>query len=104
MKKTDHPPARHTSVSSNIEQSQNGKGKEKEDVHSSTSKPTDVPSPKRKKAQSLTPINTKRCKEVMKTIQRVPLADAMIFARPVDPEADGCPTFVDVLQIMELVF
>jgi transcription initiation factor TFIID subunit 2 len=35
-------------------------------------------------------INEKKCKEVLRTLLKLP--EAAIFARPVDPERDGCPT------------
>ena len=62
----------------------NGKGKEPEGRGGSVG-----PKPK---APGSTPINAKRCKDVMKMLQKIP--DSAIFARPVDPIADGCPTYV----------
>ena len=63
----------------------NGKGKEPEGRGVSAG-------PKSKPSTS-TPINIKRCRDVMKALQKIP--DSVIFARPVDPVADGCPTYVD---------
>ena len=62
------------------------KGKEKEvlppDNHIKQSK-------QRKSAQG-TPINEKKCKDLLKTLLRVP--ESLIFRQPVDPIRDGCPT------------
>jgi transcription initiation factor TFIID subunit 2 len=65
------------------------KGKEKEVVS------TPVPSPqlsksKKPAAVQATPINEKKCRDILKTLQKLP--EAAIFARPVDPILDGCPT------------
>jgi transcription initiation factor TFIID subunit 2 len=57
------------------------KGKEKEVV----------PVTKPPKSRSThTPFNEKKCKDVLKALMKLP--EATIFARPVDPELDGCPT------------
>ena len=61
----------------------NGKGKEPEGRGASVG-----PKPK---VSASAPINVKRCKDVMKGLQKIP--DSAIFARPVDPIADGCPTY-----------
>jgi transcription initiation factor TFIID subunit 2 len=63
------------------------KGKGKEVTQSSP-----VPKPKKiDVAQSLaTPINDKRCKEILRTLTKIP--EAAIFLRPVDTQLDGCPT------------
>ncbi len=54
--------------------------------------PAVVPAqPKRKNVQT-TPINEKKCKELLKLLTKVP--EAEIFMRPVDPLLDGCPTYV----------
>ena len=63
----------------------NGKGKEPEVRAASVGPKPKVP--------ASTPVNVKRCKDVMKALQKIP--DSAIFARPVDPIADGCPTYVD---------
>ncbi|KAG5636972.1 hypothetical protein H0H81_006217 [Sphagnurus paluster] len=65
------------------------KGKEKEIL---TPAPP-VASKSRKQGLPGTPINEKKCKEVIKTIMKLP--EAVIFSRPVDPIADGCPTYLD---------
>ncbi|KAG6851364.1 hypothetical protein H0H93_005762 [Arthromyces matolae] len=61
------------------------KGKEKE-----KSGPSASSTPKPKLG---TPINDKKCKDVLKALAKVP--EAGIFSRPVDPIADGCPTYLD---------
>lgn len=64
------------------------KGKEREVVPVS---PAPIP-PKPRKPVQATPINEKKCKDLLKTLQKLP--DAAIFLRPVDPALDGCPTYV----------
>ncbi|KAG6911349.1 hypothetical protein DXG01_001020 [Tephrocybe rancida] len=66
------------------------KGKEKESPSNATPTP---PAPKPKKSSTTIPINEKKCRELMKTLQKLP--EAAIFSRPVDPIADGCPTYLD---------
>ena len=61
----------------------NGKGKEPEGRGTSVGPKPKVP--------ASAPVNVKRCKDVMKVLQKIP--DSAIFARPVDPIADGCPTY-----------
>lgn len=69
------------------------KGKEKEVVPppSSRASPCVAP-PKVKKPPVVyaTPINEKKCRELLKVLQKIP--EAAIFLRPVDPVVDGCPT------------
>lgn len=79
------PPPPRTEPSPPLEVTHNGKGKEPEGRGVSVG-----PKPK---LPASTPINLKRCKDVMKALQKLP--DSAIFARPVDPVADGCPTYVD---------
>ena len=64
------------------------KGKEKEVV----STPPAAGSNKPRKPVQHTPINEKKCKDLLKVLGRVP--EAYLFARPVDPVLDGCPTCV----------
>lgn len=68
------------------------KGKEK-DASSRGSTPA-LPKPKKPIPPQVTatPLNEKKCKEILKTIQKLP--DAAIFLQPVDPVRDGCPTYV----------
>ena len=60
------------------------KGKEKEH------EPIQIKLKKAPTPTQSTPINEKKCKDVLKALMKIP--EAMIFARPVDPELDGCPT------------
>jgi transcription initiation factor TFIID subunit 2 len=63
------------------------KGKEKEVVPApsrSASKPSKSPS------TQATPLNEKKSKDVLKSLLKLP--EAAIFAQPVNPETDGCPT------------
>jgi transcription initiation factor TFIID subunit 2 len=65
------------------------KGKAKEVV----APPPPVPSPSKPKKSApgqATPLNEKKCKDILKALLKLP--EAAIFARPVDPELDGCPT------------
>ncbi|KAF7302590.1 Bromo domain-containing protein [Mycena chlorophos] len=39
-----------------------------------------------------TPIDVKKCKQLMNQLNKVP--ESALFARPVDPERDGCPTYL----------
>lgn len=62
------------------------KGKEKEIV------PSPAPThskPKKSSASQTTPLNEKKCKDVLRALLKLP--EAVIFSRPVDPELDGCP-------------
>lgn len=79
------PPLPRPGPSPPSEPIRNGKGKEPEGRGASIG-------PKPKLSTSM-PVNVKRCKDVMKMLQKIP--DSAIFARPVDPVADGCPTYVD---------
>ncbi|KAF5352665.1 hypothetical protein D9756_005839 [Leucocoprinus leucothites] len=72
------------------------KGKEKEVVPQPTSgAPPSAPAAKAKKVPIVqaTPINEKKCRDLLKTLQKTP--EAAIFSRPVDPILDGCPTYFD---------
>lgn len=64
------------------------KGKEKEIP--APILPLSIPKPKKATQQQGTPINEKKCKDIMKVLQKLP--EASIFSRPVDPVLDGCPT------------
>lgn len=63
------------------------KGKEKEVHGSQSTTPSRLPRP-----TSATPINEKKCRDILKVLSR--MAEYPIFAQPVDPERDGCPTYV----------
>ena len=66
------------------------KGKEKEPSRPAT------PNGKPKKAPAqATPINEKKCREILRFLSKIP--EYHIFARPVDPVRDGCPTYVFVM-------
>lgn len=67
------------------------KGKEKE-----VSPPTATPSKAKKAPAEVTPINEKKCREILKTLTK--LSDARIFLKPVDPILDGCPTYYDEIK------
>ncbi|KAI3622581.1 tata-binding protein associated factor taf2 [Moniliophthora roreri] len=68
------------------------KGKERE-VQPSPTPPikTKPPSPTK-----ISPINEKKCKELLKNLLK--LNEAAIFSRPVDPIADGCPTYLEEIR------
>lgn len=67
------------------------KGKEREVAPSSTPTPS-----KPRKIQASAPLNEKKCREILKVLLRAP--ESIIFAQPVDPERDGCPTYVTFLR------
>ncbi|KAJ3571564.1 hypothetical protein NP233_g3673 [Leucocoprinus birnbaumii] len=71
------------------------KGKERESVPQSSKGASPVPPTKAKKVPIVqaTPINEKKCKDLLKTLQKIP--EAGIFNLPVDPVVDGCPTYLD---------
>jgi transcription initiation factor TFIID subunit 2 len=48
------------------------------------------PRPKKSPVAQATPINEKKCKQLLTTLMK--LEQSAIFLRPVDPERDGCPT------------
>ncbi|KAK7058614.1 hypothetical protein VNI00_002250 [Paramarasmius palmivorus] len=68
------------------------KGKERE------VQPSPVPSVRSKPSTPSAPIplNEKKCKELLKILLKVP--EASIFSRPVDPIADGCPTYFEEIS------
>ncbi|EMD32531.1 hypothetical protein CERSUDRAFT_118583 [Gelatoporia subvermispora B] len=68
------------------------KGKEKETSLVSTPTPARV----KKSPTQTTPINEKKCRDILKTLTRV--LEAAIFLRPVDPVLDGCPTYYDEIK------
>ncbi|KAI0652328.1 hypothetical protein C8Q79DRAFT_937038 [Trametes meyenii] len=70
------------------------KGKEKE---KEASRPTTPANGKAKKvpAQAM-PINDKKCRDILKTLSRLP--EAPIFLQPVDPVRDGCPTYFEEIK------
>ena len=95
VKKDKHADTAVTSKVGNDLRRPSAKGKEKEVQSSGSTTPISIPnqSSKPKKATApVTPINEKKCRELLKMIQKIP--DAAIFLRPVDPDLDGCPTWV----------
>jgi len=66
------------------------KGKEKESAPSSAHT---FSKPKKSTAVQTTPINERKCRDVLKALLKLP--EAGIFSRPVDPELDGCPTYYE---------
>ncbi|KZT72927.1 hypothetical protein DAEQUDRAFT_685309 [Daedalea quercina L-15889] len=72
------------------------KGKEKE-VKTPVATPRAATPAKQKKAVvQASPINEKKCREVLKFLIKLP--DARIFLKPVDPIMDGCPTYYDEIK------
>ncbi|PIL31521.1 hypothetical protein GSI_06223 [Ganoderma sinense ZZ0214-1] len=51
--------------------------------------------PKRAPAQT-TPLNDKKCRDVLRLLMKQ--QEAYIFNQPVNPEADGCPTYYDEIK------
>ncbi len=77
-----------------------GKDKEKDVQSSGSTTPTSIPnqsSKSKKLSVSVTPVNEKKCRDLLKIIQKIP--DTAIFLRPVDPVLDGCPTWVILVVI-----
>ncbi|KAJ3830293.1 hypothetical protein F5880DRAFT_1516515 [Lentinula raphanica] len=73
------------------------KGKEKE-IPVPPTPITTAPPLKIKKQPTVqaTPINEKKCKDILKTLNKIP--DSAIFLVPVDPVRDGCPTYFDEIK------
>ena len=74
------------------------KGKEKEVA----STPPAAGSNKPRKPVQCTPISEKKCKDLLKVLGKVP--ESYLFARPVDPVLDGCPTCVFNVLIFRFRF
>lgn len=74
------------------------KGKERDTASSSPAPAQAIPKAKQSMFERL-PINEKKCKDVIKLLLKLP--EAGIFSRPVDPIADGCPTWVFYLLVMK---
>ncbi|KAI0830772.1 hypothetical protein BC628DRAFT_1355553 [Trametes gibbosa] len=74
------------------------KGKEKEkEKEKEALRPVISVNGKAKKAPTHSTLcNEKKCRELLKTLARVP--EVAIFMRPVDPIADGCPTYFDEIK------
>ncbi|KXN88910.1 Transcription initiation factor TFIID subunit 2, partial [Leucoagaricus sp. SymC.cos] len=69
------------------------KGKEKEVIPQPSSAVSSAPLKAKKPVVQATPLMEKKCKELLKTLQK--MSEAAIFNRPVDPVLDGCPTYFD---------
>lgn len=77
------------------------KGKEKEILpQPTTGASSSAPPAKAKKVPAIhaTLVNEKKCKDLLKILQKIP--EAAIFSRPVDPILDGCPTYVEVCPLI----
>jgi len=73
------------------------KGKEKEiAAPSPTPTPTQTKQNKQRKIIQSTPINVKKCKDLVKALVRLP--ESELFLRPVDVVLDGCPTYYDEIE------
>ncbi|EIW87115.1 TATA-binding protein associated factor Taf2 [Coniophora puteana RWD-64-598 SS2] len=67
------------------------KGKEKEVSASNASTPG-----KPKKLSMPGPFNEKKCRDTLKALLKLP--ESLIFAQPVDPVRDGCPTYYEEIE------
>jgi transcription initiation factor TFIID subunit 2 len=74
------------------------KGKEKEVA----STPPSAGSNKPRKPIPYTPINEKKCKDLLKVLSKIP--ESYLFTRPVDPVIDGCPTYVFLVSYLLPLF
>ncbi|KAI5120798.1 hypothetical protein M0805_002425 [Coniferiporia weirii] len=87
-------------VEKHLQPSPSAKGKEKESPVPSPSQASSSTPSKPKKTSSTpslpTPLNEKKCRDILKTLMKIP--QALIFARPVDPQLDGCPTYYDEIK------
>lgn len=77
------------------------KGKEKE-VAIQPPIPAIPPKAKKPPVIQATPINEKKCKELLRVLQKIP--EAAIFSRPVNPVLDGCPTYVASLSPLHVAY
>ena len=92
-KKDKHVDPTVTSKPSSDLHRASAKDKEKDVQSSGSTTPTSVPnqsSKPKKLPVSVTPINERKCRDLLRIIQKMP--DTAIFLRPVDPVLDGCPT------------
>ncbi|KAI0028582.1 hypothetical protein K488DRAFT_80600 [Vararia minispora EC-137] len=69
------------------------KGKEKERPSTPASQTSKTSTPQPMPSGAGAPLNRAKCKELLRNILK--LSEAMIFARPVDPILDGCPTYYE---------
>jgi transcription initiation factor TFIID subunit 2 len=91
VKKEKPSELRHPASTNEVVPKPSIKGKEKE-IQSQASVPTVHSKAKKLPAIQATPINEKKCKELLKALLKIP--EAGLFSRPVDPIKDGCPTYV----------
>ncbi|KDQ63029.1 hypothetical protein JAAARDRAFT_29020 [Jaapia argillacea MUCL 33604] len=89
VKKAPPPPLPEAPVQNQPPPRVSSKGKEKEHL---TVNATSSPSKSRNGHQSMA-INDKKCRDILKLLLKMP--EGLLFARPVDPVADGCPTYYD---------
>ena len=81
------------------------KGKEKEVTTGAPWQPSSPPKPRNASSSAppaSTAMNEKKCREILKNILKYP--QSMIFARPVDPVLDGCPTYVIAADLFVCLF
>lgn len=100
VKKDKHADITATSKVGNDLHRASVKGKEKEVQSSGSTTPIPMPNQSskiKKHPVMVTPINEKKSRDFLKMIQKIP--DAAIFLRPVDPDLDGCPTWVILAAI-----
>lgn len=91
VKKEKPSEPRHSAPTNNVTLKASIKGKEKE-IQSQASIPTAPSKAKNLRATQETPVSEKKCKELLKTLLKIP--EAGLFSCPVDPIKDGCPTYV----------
>ncbi|KIK70503.1 hypothetical protein GYMLUDRAFT_32530 [Collybiopsis luxurians FD-317 M1] len=73
------------------------KGKEKElSLPPTPTAPTPPPKAKSQPIVQTTPVNEKKCRDILKVLSKLP--DSAIFQVPVDPVRDGCPTYFDEIK------
>lgn len=87
---------KHTTSSKEVFPKSSVKGKEKE-VPPPASIPVAPSKAKKLSVIQATPINEKKCKELLKSLLKIP--EAGLFSSPVDPIRDGCPTYVSRLLL-----
>lgn len=94
LKRHDKSSEQHTRPPAAPQQVATAKGKEKASPVGSPAPAAANRPPKHSATSppkaSVTPINEKKCREILKNLLKIP--QAIIFSRPVDPELDGCPT------------
>ena len=80
------------------------KGKEKE-ASGVSAVPTPTPSSKPQKSPTAIatpiPLNEKKCRDVLKALLKMP--EAAIFSHPVDVVLDGCPMYVFIVTVRNLL-